>query len=77
MDTKQVAIESASLLGPRTVRLVVDELRSGDEGFVHELRAEGITNTDGKHLLHQDAYYTMQVVPAEAPAIKDPSRAAR
>ncbi len=33
MDTKQVAIKSAALLGPRTVRLVVDELRSGDEGL--------------------------------------------
>ncbi len=77
IQTKPVAIKSATVLGARSVRLVVDELRAGGEGFVHELRAEGVKNTDGKPLVHKDAYYTLQVIPAEAPAVKDDARAAR
>jgi hypothetical protein len=77
MDTKPVAIKSATLLGARAVRLIVDPLRSGGEGYVYELHAEGVKSAEGKQLVHREAYYTLQIVPAEAPAIKDTSRAAR
>lgn len=77
MQTKPVAIKSATVLGARSVHLVVDELRSGGEGFVYELAAEGVKNAKGAPLVHKNAYYTLQVVPATAPAVPDDSRAAR
>lgn len=76
-NTKQVAVKSATLLSPRVVRVVLDDMRSGGEGFVYELNAEGVKNAAGRQLVHKDAYYTMQLLPAEAPAIHDPARAAR
>ncbi len=44
----------------RTVRLRVAPLRAG---YVHELRAEGVRNTEGRALLHSEAYYTLIKVP--------------
>jgi hypothetical protein len=76
-QTKQGEVKSATVLGPRTVRVVLDEMRSGGEGFVYEMEAAGVKNSDGKPLLHTKGYYTLQVLPAEAPAVQDPSRASR
>lgn len=42
------------------VRLTVDGLRPL---FVHELHADGVTNHKGEHLVHSDAYYTLNRIP--------------
>jgi hypothetical protein len=77
MDTKQVGVKSATALGPRTVRLVLDDMRSGGEGYVYELESAGVKNAEGHGLVHTMAYYTLQLLPAEAPAVPDRSQAAR
>jgi len=41
-------------------RLVVDGLR---EGYIHEITAEGVRASDGKPLLHNVAYYTLNQFP--------------
>ncbi|MBC7771280.1 MAG: hypothetical protein H7210_02175, partial [Pyrinomonadaceae bacterium] len=67
METKQLAITQAKVMGPRTVHLVVAGLRSGGEGYVHALVADGLKSKDGAGLLHKEAYYTMQVLPGKMP----------
>ena len=42
------------------VRLAIDEMRPG---YVYELQASGIRNTQGQPLLHSAAYYTLNRVP--------------
>lgn len=42
------------------VRLVVDNLR---EGYIHELKAEGVFSTAGNSLLHPVGYYTLNSIP--------------
>ncbi len=69
METRTLAVKSAKVLGPRSVHLVIDGLRGGGEGYVHELHAEGVKNAAGSRLLHPEAYYTMQVVPGSMPAV--------
>lgn len=44
----------------RKVRLYVDGLR---EGYIHELKAEGVRSKDNKPLLHSTAYYTLNYIP--------------
>lgn len=41
-------------------RLLVDNLRLG---YIHEITAEGVENTDGKKLLHNVGYYTLNNLP--------------
>ena len=41
-------------------RLVVDGLR---EGYIHEITAEGVRTANGKPLLHQVGYYTLNQFP--------------
>ncbi|MDO1445099.1 plastocyanin/azurin family copper-binding protein [Rhodocytophaga aerolata] len=41
-------------------RLVVDGLR---EGYIHEISTEGVRSSEGKPLLHNVAYYTLNHVP--------------
>lgn len=41
-------------------RLYVEGLR---EGFVNEIKAEGIRSSAGKNLLHSTGYYTLNVIP--------------
>jgi uncharacterized cupredoxin-like copper-binding protein len=41
-------------------RLVVDGLR---EGYIHEIKTEGVRSADGKVLLHNVAYYTLNHIP--------------
>lgn len=43
-----------------SVRLRVDGMR---EGFVHELVVDTLRNQDGESLVHNDAYYTLNVMP--------------
>jgi hypothetical protein len=54
-DARELDVK-ASLAGPSTVRLAVTPLRAG---YVHELHADGLRSTDGKPLLHAEAYYTL------------------
>ena len=44
----------------KSVRLYVDGLQ---EGHVHELHSQGIRSADGKPLLHEAAYYTLNYIP--------------
>lgn len=44
----------------RKVRLYVKGLR---EGYVHELKAEGVKSQNGNPLLHSTAYYTLNYLP--------------
>ncbi len=46
----------------KSVRLHVGPLQ---EGHVHELRAAGVRSDDGLALLHKDAYYTLNYIPAK------------
>ena len=43
------------------VRLLVDGLR---EHYIHELKADGVKDTDGKTLLHGMAFYTLNNIPS-------------
>jgi azurin/glucose/arabinose dehydrogenase len=44
----------------KTVRLFVDGLR---EGYIHELKANGVRAANGKELLHPVSYYTLNNIP--------------
>jgi glucose/arabinose dehydrogenase len=46
----------------KSVRLFVGPLQVG---HVHELAAAGVRSTDGLPLLHKDAYYTLNYIPAQ------------
>ena len=41
-------------------RLIVDGLR---EGYIHELRSEGVRSSDGNPLLHNFGYYSLNAIP--------------
>jgi len=45
----------------KTVRLVVDSLKAGN---VHELISAGVRSVDGQPLLHNEAFYTLNRIPA-------------
>ena len=47
-----------------SVRLAIDGLRLG---YIHELRLEGISNTEDRSLLHPFGYYTLNNINTEAP----------
>ena len=53
---KSVKISSNGL----SARLIVDGLQ---EGHIHELHLPGVRSTQGKPLLHDAAYYTMNLIP--------------
>jgi azurin len=46
-----------------SVRIYLDKLR---EGFVYEIKTEGIKNKTGENLLHNFAYYTLNQIPEGA-----------
>jgi hypothetical protein len=46
----------------KSVRLVVDGLQ---EGHIHDLAAAGVRSAEGKPLLHPQAYYTLNYIPAK------------
>lgn len=61
IDAKACAIRSATVSRDgRSVRLIVDGLRSG---YVHELRAAGVSSASGAPLLHDLACYTLNQIP--------------
>lgn len=69
MDEAPQKVVSATVTGPRTVHLVIDKLRAGGEGYVHELALPGVKSAKGEPLVHDQAYYTMQKIPGEMPAL--------
>lgn len=44
----------------KTVRLVVDGLR---QGYIHEVKMEGVRSAEGRPLLHDTGYYTLNRIP--------------
>jgi hypothetical protein len=68
MGTRTLTISRVAPAGARSVRLVVEGLRDGGEGFVHELLLPGVRDLDGEPLLHPQAYYTLQRIPGRGPA---------
>ncbi|MGE3108017.1 MAG: hypothetical protein AB7G11_00070 [Phycisphaerales bacterium] len=76
MDTRPHTVRSATLQTPKTLRLVVDDMRGADAAAPPGQRAMGrvyefdfsfvqADRSPVAPLLHAKAYYTMQVVPAE------------
>ncbi|WP_237607417.1 hypothetical protein [Roseimaritima sediminicola] len=65
IDARPLAIQSA-VVSPdgRRVRLRIEGLR---ELYVHELVAAGVRDGQGHPLLHTDAYYTLNRIPAVDP----------
>ncbi len=63
MQTRDLVIKRVTMIDPQTVRIQVEGLRSGGEGFVHELHADGVRNTSGEGLLHPVGYYTLVRLP--------------
>lgn len=63
MDTQKRTITGVELVSPRTVRLTLDALRTGDMGYVHELHLPGVRDAEGNPLLHTEAYYTLHKIP--------------
>ena len=57
-----LAITAGICLSLRSVRLRLDRMRPG---FVYEIHAPHLRSPDGDPVLHPDAYYTLNVVPAE------------
>jgi hypothetical protein len=69
IQKRDLVIESADVSADGLrVRLKISGLR---ELFVHELRADGVRSRDGRALLHPDAYYTLNRIPTESPAVAD------
>jgi hypothetical protein len=62
MDRRTLEVQ-APVLSPDGLRihLPVEGLR---EGYVHELRIDGLRDPEGHPLLHPDAYYTLLRIPA-------------
>jgi hypothetical protein len=63
METQNLRITGAELVGPRTVRISVDGLRYAGMGYVHELHLPGVRNADAEPPLHDVAYYTLMNMP--------------
>jgi len=62
IDRRRHVITSAVVAADgRSVRLAIDGLRTG---YVHELTAAGVRSEDGQALLHDEAYYTLNRMPA-------------
>jgi hypothetical protein len=68
MEKARQTVAGVEVVDARTVRLKVDSLRSGGMGYVHELTMPGVRAKDGRKLLHEAAYYTVQRVPGRAQA---------
>lgn len=63
IEKQKCVVASATMIDPVTVRLKIDGLREGGEGYVHHLKMPGVRNKEQRGLLHADAYYTLQVLP--------------
>jgi glucose/arabinose dehydrogenase len=63
VDYTTPTIDRVAVGGDRqSVRLYVSGLQ---EGHIHELSAAGVRSTEGLPLLHKDAYYTLNDIPAK------------
>ena len=60
-DVEEAQILRVVQTGPRSIRLRVDEMRTG---YVYELEANGVLDGQGEPLLHAQAYYTLMELPA-------------
>lgn len=61
VETKPVKIVGATVAGNGTqVRLKCEGLR---EGYVHELHSDGVKSISGGHLVHAEAFYTLNRLP--------------
>jgi hypothetical protein len=65
VDTARQQIAGVDFVDARTVRLHINKLRRGEMGYVHELSMPGVTDAEGKPLLHNAAYYTVQRIPGQ------------
>ena len=66
VDETRPAVERAEVSEDgKTVRLHVSRLV---EGHIHELHLDGLRSVDSVPLLHKEAYYTMNAIPAGDPA---------
>jgi glucose/arabinose dehydrogenase len=59
--TKPVIVKAEVAPDHRRVRITVDRLQ---EGHVHELHLNGVRSAEGLPLLHKEAYYTLNYLPA-------------
>lgn len=67
IDTEKVSLAAVEYVPPRSVRLRLGALRTGPMGFVYELHVSGLLSAPGsgrEPLLHPEAYYTLQRIPA-------------
>ncbi|MCH8823355.1 MAG: hypothetical protein IH984_07590 [Planctomycetes bacterium] len=63
INRKILTIQSAAVSDDGySVHLTVDGMRLN---YVHELKLSGVRNAKGKSLLHDKAYYTLNVIPTE------------
>jgi hypothetical protein len=61
-QTKPVVKAAEVAADGKSVRLRIDGLV---KGHVHLLKAEGVRNGEGHPLLHREAYYTLNNIPAQ------------
>jgi hypothetical protein len=61
-ETKPIIRQIAVAPDGRSVRLLIDALAPG---HVHEMHLPGVRSAQGRPLLHDAAYYTLNAVPAE------------
>lgn len=59
IEERPCKVAGVSVVDDRTVRLTIEGLRDGGEGYVHHLRMPGVKSKAGASLLHEDAYYTL------------------
>ncbi len=63
VDHTTPVIQRVQTMGDSQVYLHIQGLR---EGHVHELHAAGVRSQQGRPLLHPEAYYTLNYIPARA-----------
>ena len=61
VDKLQPTVSVSSLSDDgKTLRITVEPMT---KGHVHELKMDGLKNTDGQNLLHTVGYYTLNEIP--------------
>jgi hypothetical protein len=72
MDKAAQRVTGVEIRDPRTVRLRIERMRGGGEGYVHELALPGVRDKEGNGLLHPVAYYTVQRIPKAVGRVDSP-----
>jgi hypothetical protein len=62
VDQTKPVIQRIERTNDRQVRLHIDRLQ---EGHVHEFHLDGVRSATGEPLLHREAYYTLNFIPAK------------